>query len=423
MPEQSSPTEFTLVEQAMGHPPGWLTYWGITVVVLFLGVVLGITSLVKFPDTLKAEALTYIDRPPVVLFPHRPGVVQALFVQEGDSVAYDSPLLILESTANWSAVLQLDSLLQIGRLLTRSQPFLSKDLGALNKPYQALLLLDHQLKDAYQNNITQQLVSGTRNEMEQNKRLNASLQEQKKVFQKEIDNITVDLRRARKLRQDGALSQQKLEEKENLFFQSKRTLHQLESAIIANNIKIQQLSLKIPVSEKQQHDLLFNLETAFKQQQELLQTAVEQWKNNNLLYAKSAGRIVLNKGLQVGSQLKVEEAYLTITPFIADKKSYLKATLEAAGSGKISIGQKALVYFNNYPSAEYGALSATVLKVAPIPTEEKYEVLLALPTDWVTNYDLTIPKQHNLSATVAIQTKEYTLLERIFSGLIDAVNN
>lgn len=421
MPDNQQSTEFALVEQAMGNPPGWLTYWGITVIIVFLGVVLGITSIIQFPDTLKAEAMTYIDKPPINLFPQRAGTVHALLVKDNDTVAYNSPLLVLESTADWKAILQLDSLLQTESSFKTN--LLSKELGTLNRPYQELLLLDRQIKDAYQNNITNKLTTGTRKEIAQNKTLNRSLQAQKKVFQKEIDNIEIDLERAKKLLQDGVLSQQEFEQKENIFFQSKRTLHQMESAIISNNIKIQQLALQIPVSEKLQHDLLFNLETAFQQKKELLQTAIDQWKQMYILSAKSAGQVVLNNDLQQGSQLQPEQAYMTITPFIENKKSYIKAKIDVAGSGKIALGQKAIVYFNNYPSAEYGTLSATVLKIAPIPTEEQYEVLLALPTDWVTNYEMTIPKQHNMMASIAIQTKEYTLLERIFAGLIDAISN
>ncbi|MGH1335743.1 MAG: HlyD family secretion protein [Aureispira sp.] len=422
MPEHEPTTEFTLVEQAMGNPPGWLTYWGITVIIVFLGVVLAITSMIQFPDTLKAEAITYIDKPPIELFSPRAGTVHALLVKEGDTVQPNIPLLVLESTADWKVVLQLEQVLQ-QQMSTNEVPLSSTKLGVLNNPYQELVLLEARLKDAHQNNITNKLTTGIRKEIEQNKTLNASLREQKKVFQKEINNLSIDLERAKKLLQEGALSQQEFEQKENTYFQSKRTLHQMESAIISNNINVQQLELQIPVSEKKQHDLLFNLETAFQQKKEQLQTAINQWKKTYILSAKSTGKIVLNNDLQEGAQLQPEQAYSTITPFVEDKKSYIKAKIEALGSGKITVGQKAIVYFNNYPSVEYGTLSATVLKIAPLPTEKQYEVLLELPTEWITNYDITIPKQQKMGATVAIQTKEYTLLERIFAGLTDALAN
>ena len=421
MPEDQSTSEFTLVEQAMGNPPGWLMHWGITVIVVFLGVVVGIMAVVQYPDAIQAEASTYIDKPPIDLFPPKPGVVHAVLVADQDTIAYHTPLIVLESTADWKTICRLDSLLQQDQL---PQANLSpKVLGVLNEPYQKLLLLALQIKDADQTNITALLKKGTLKEIEQNKVLNASLQAQIAVFQQEIDNIAADLKRSRRLVKEGSISQREFEQKENEYLQSKRALHQMESNIISNNIRINQLEREIPISNKQQHDLLFQLENDFQQQKERLQALINQWKKEHILCAKASGKIALNNDLQQGRQLQSDQRYGTLMPFIENKKSYVKANIPALGSGKITPGQQAIVYLNSYPSAEYGTLHATVVKVAPIPTEKEYEVLLVLPDDWVTNYGKAIPKQHNLLASVAIQTKAYSLLERVFASLMDAVTN
>ncbi len=423
MPNNTQDSEFTLVEQAMGNPPSWIVYWGITIVAIFFSVVLGISSLIRYPDVLQAEATTYIDRPPVDVFPQRSATVHRLLVKEKDSVHYDTPLLVLESTADWNAVLHLDSLLQEKTSSIITNHLLSKDLGELSLLYKELALLDTQIKDANLNDITSKRISSIRKEMEQNKILNASLLQQKKVFNKELSNIQKDLERSKKLLQDGVMSQQEFEQKENTYLQNKRTLHQMESAIISNNMTIQQLELQIPVSQKQKHDFFFDLETKFEQKKEMLRTAVEQWKEQYILYAKTSGSIALNSNLQEGNQVTSTEPFLTIMPFVEQKKSFLKAKMDINGIGKIALGQKATVYFSNYPSSEYGTLTAVVSKIAPIPTENQYEIFLNLPQDWITNYGITIPKQQKMKVNISVQTKEYTLLERIFSGLLDVLKN
>ncbi|WMX13106.1 HlyD family efflux transporter periplasmic adaptor subunit [Aureispira sp. CCB-E] len=421
MPENTPSSEFTLVEQAMGNPPGWLTYWGITVIFIFLGVTLGITAIIRYPDVLQAEAITYIDRPPIDVFPQKNGIIQTLFVGNNDTAEYDSPLLVLESTTDWKAVLALDSLLQQKTRSIVNEDLRSKELGELNTLYQELALLDTQIKDAKRSDITTKQVTGIRNEIKQNKVLNASLLKQKEVFEKELSNVKKDLERSKQLLQDGVMSQQEFEKKENTYLQSERELHRMESSIISNRIKVQQLELQIPESDKQRHDLFFRLETEFAKKKEALKTAIEQWKTQYILHAPSSGTVVLSSNFQEGSSIKTTESVVTIMPLISQKKSFLKAKMNANGIGKIAIGQKATVYFSNYPSAEYGTLSATVSKIAPIPTENQYEILLDLPQDWVTNYGIVIPKQQKMSVTVAVQTKEYTLLERVFAGLLEVI--
>lgn len=423
MPNNTEESEFVLVEQAMGNPPGWLTYWGITVIAVFLGVALGVTAMIRYPDVLNAEAMTYIDRPPVDVFAKKNSTVHTLLVQNNDTVQYDMPLLILESTADWKAILEIDALLQEGSRGLVKADLLSKELGTISTLYHEIALLDGQIKDANQSDITNQKVAGIRKEISQNKILNASLKEQKAVFEQELENIKKDLGRSMELAENGSISQQEFEKKENLYLQSKRELHRMESAIISNTIKIQQLELRIPESEKQKHDLFFNLENTFAQKKETLRTAIEQWKGEYILYAPSAGTIVLNNSLQEGDQVTNAKPFITIMPLIQQKESFLKATMDSKGIGKIELGQKATVYFNNYPSVEYGTLTAEVKKIARIPTENKYEVILDLPQEWKTNYGIVIPKQQKMGANIAVQTKEYTLLERVFSGFLDVLNN
>lgn len=423
MPENTSPSEFVLVEQAMGNPPGWLTYWGITVIAVFLMVVLGITATIQYPDVLNAEATTYIDRPPVDVYTKREGTMHALLVQENDTVQYNTPLLVLESTADWKAVLELDTLLQQAKGSIINANLLSKELGELNTVYHELSLLDLQIKDANRSDITDEKISAIRKEMSQNKILNASLKKQKEVFEKELKNIQKDLERSKALFANGTISQSEFEQKENSYLQGERELHRMEAAIISNNIRTQQLEVQIPESEKQRHDLFFSLKKTFAEKKEALRTAVEQWKETYIVYAPSAGTIVMNNAFQEGNQVTNATPFITISPLIQQKESFLKATMEAQGIGKIILGQKATVYFNNYPSVEYGTLDAVVYKIAKIPTEDKYEIILKLPQDWITNYGVSIPKQQKMSAVIAVRTKEYTLLERVFAGLLDVLKN
>ncbi|MGB4838937.1 MAG: hypothetical protein WBP08_08090 [Saprospiraceae bacterium] len=46
-----------------------------------------------------------------------------------------------------------------------------------------------------------------------------------------------------------------------------------------------------------------------------------------------------------------------------------------------------------------------------------------LPSPFITTYKKEIPQNQNMTAMVNIQTKEYSLLERLFQNVWDVVKN
>lgn len=77
----------------------------------------------------------------------------------------------------------------------------------------------------------------------------------------------------------------------------------------------------------------------------------------------------------------------------------------------------------SYPSSQYGVIQARVDDFATIPNEDSYLVGLELPKPFETTYKKEIPQNQNLTANVTIQTKEYSLLERLFQNVLDVVVN
>jgi hypothetical protein len=103
--------------------------------------------------------------------------------------------------------------------------------------------------------------------------------------------------------------------------------------------------------------------------------------------------------------------------YIAQGKLPLKA------AGTLQAGQNAILELESYPSTQYGVVQAKVADFSTIPNEDSYLVGLSLPTPFVTTYKKEIPQNQNLTANVTIQTKEYSLLERLFQNVLDVVVN
>lgn len=412
------------VNQVMGNPPNWIVYWGITVLIFFIAVVLGISVFIKYPDTLGTQATAYINEIPVEVFSTQEGVINTILVKENTFVTYNQPLIILASRANWKEVLQLDTLLRRESLpLDDLIAINSSNLGELRTAYQKLVIIKEKMEYHATHDITQQRKQSIANEIIDNEKLYQSLLKQKKVYKQEIKNLSNDVNRSKDLEEYGSIATIELEQKENKLLQSQRGLEALNSNLISISMNISRLKGDIVENQKTKTDLFSELRRNYWQEKATLQTSIELWKNRYIIFAPCNGNTTFAQKLVIGSLIKKEQSLVTILPPSNKEKSFLKATINPRGIGKLTAGQKATVAFENYPSNEYGTLIATVSKIAPIPTNNTYEVTLEMPENWSTNYGIVIPKKTKMNALVSIQTKEYSLLERIFSGLLDALNN
>jgi multidrug resistance efflux pump len=421
MPNQKLQREFTLVEEAMGNPSGWIVYWGITVLFIFLIVCLGISAVVSYPDTLKAKGIIYTNRPPVDVFTTKKGVLVKVWVKDKQRIIINEPLVVLETGGSWKDILSLDTALQNGTITKLDNNF---RLGRLNSAYQAILLAQKQLNQLQENDITFQKIETLEEEVIQIKKLTVSLERQSELFEEELVNIQKDFERSKSLFETKTISEQEVEKTENRYLQSKRELESMQAAVILNTIRIQQIQVQVLDLKKEKRDVFFSQKNQLKEHIENLRTGVETWKENNLILASISGVISMPLDLEDGVSVEMTTPLMTILPSNKQKViSVAKVSLGSQGIGKLKKGQMAKVYLDNYPSGEYGTIKAEVTDIALVPQEKRYIATLNLPDTLLTSYGIIIPRQENMTASVSIYTQNYTVLERIFSGLIDAFNN
>jgi hypothetical protein len=91
-----------------------------------------------------------------------------------------------------------------------------------------------------------------------------------------------------------------------------------------------------------------------------------------------------------------------------------KLYLPVSGSGKVKIGQKIIVKFDNYPFQEYGTIWGKVKSVSELSNDNSYLVDVELPDTLKTNYGFILDFKHNMTGISEIVTEDYNLFERIF---------
>ena len=116
MPNYTTPDDLILQERDdlnyfLGNPPSWMLRNGIMVVAFVFGLLLWLSYLIKYPDTVACRVVLTTEHPPIRVLAQASGRVAELLVKENEVVEVGKILCALENTAEWRDVLRLESLL------------------------------------------------------------------------------------------------------------------------------------------------------------------------------------------------------------------------------------------------------------------------------------------------------------------------
>ena len=88
----------------LGNPPSWMLRNGIIMVALFLGLLLGLSYLIKYPDVVACRVVLTTENPPIRVFAQATGRISELCIKENDPVEVGQILAVFENTADWHDV-------------------------------------------------------------------------------------------------------------------------------------------------------------------------------------------------------------------------------------------------------------------------------------------------------------------------------
>ncbi|PHS67150.1 MAG: HlyD family secretion protein [Flavobacterium sp.] len=410
------------VQEILSSVPNWMIRWGNSLVLLIILILLAITWFVKYPDIINAQAMVTTQIPPHRVYANTTGNIDTLFVTDNLKVTSNSPLAIIENTANYKDVFYLKSIVDT-LVFTNKKFFFPIDsmpilfLGDIDTDY-ALFensYLQYQLNkqlqpfsnDIFNNKIT---ISELKTRLK-------SLQSQKKISKAELDFQENNLNRYKILYEKGVISLQEYETKQTTFLQAQRSYSNIDTSISqlreaisnANNTS----SGTIITQTKEEISLLKNVIQSFNQ----LKRAIRTWESRYVLSSKINGKVSFLNIWNKNQTVNQGDLVFTIIPknnseFIAKLKT------PAQNSGKIKIGQTVNIKLENYPDTEYGSLQGKIKSISQIPNPEGfYLVNVSLPTKLITSYDKEIPFKQEMKGAAEIITEDLRLMERFFYQL------
>lgn len=410
------------IQDIISKTPNWILRWGITVFLFILLLLVVVSWLVKYPETVRAKlSLTTLSYPKAVMVKST-GKLVILQVNDQQVVNRGAIIGIMESVANYKEVARLDSSLGVIRRLV-SEGMYDKLINLKHFSYQYLgeLQVSNQTFENSFIDLQNYLTAGIyhkkykllEDELQLSEKMLGNTLDQKELQAKDLEIAVREYDVNKILYDQKVIALLDLKNIESKFLAKRGTVKQMESAVINQQSNI--LAKKKEMMELESQ--IANKKASFIQELNTLRAEVAKWQSNYLLTAPIDGVVTYSKLIQEGMNLKSGDELCYIVPNWNSYSGEIRFSQYALG--KVAVGQKVKVKFTAYPYQEFGIVEGRVSYVSAIPINDSLFVgRVAFDKGLVTNYKKTLSCKIGMTANAEIITKDRRLIERFFENFV-----
>ncbi|WP_282081132.1 HlyD family secretion protein [Aquimarina algiphila] len=407
------------VQEILTRVPHWMIRWGNLLILALVLMLLFLSWLVKYPDVIPAEAIITTRIPPQKEYAKVSGKIESILVEDNQIVPKDTPLAILESSANYKDVFLLKSIIDTIKINNKSFSFPIENLPVLflGDIETSFALFENSYSEYILNKELQpfsnEAIANQVSLSELYRRLE-SLKAQKRLGKTELEFKRKELQRQKNLFEKGVISAQEYESKELDYLQAKRTYENNDVQISQINESISNANKTSKGTEINKRKEEINLFKKVLQSFDQLKKSIKDWELQYVLKSDLEGRVSFLNFWVENQTVSVGDLVFIIIP--SEDSSYLaKIKAPSQNSGKIKIGQIANIRLENFPDDEFGTLKGKVNHISLLPDKDGlYLIDVALPDKLITTYNKEIPFKQEMRGVVEIITEDLRLMERFF---------
>ncbi len=414
--------------QIMGHPPGWLLYWGMVMILIVTLGLLTLSWMMKYPDVIPARITLTTENPPVRVVGRADGKIAELFVADGVVVEAGQEIITLDNNAEKKSIDQLEKFLKniTQKNIPLDQIDLPKNLqlGDLESDYANFVRQWSAYRFDLNRATVDKKVTIIQRQIEQVEALNQALRQQENTLQEMLAVAEKKRVRQQDLLTDGSVSLESVEVAEEAYLNARGNLENLQNQLISNNIKIEELQLIVLDFREGKKNTDYDQSLGVNEGLAGLKEAIREWKRKFIITAPITGKVATTRLLATQQFVKENEIILTIVPVSTEEKLIGRALLPRRGAGKITTGMPVNIRLDGFPYQEFGAVKATVAQVSLVPEEDgQYLVMVDMPKTMVTTYNKSIPFRQEMQGTANIITEERRIITRIFDKVLSLALN
>jgi HlyD family secretion protein len=401
--------------EILSSKPHWIVGRGNMLFAIILGLLIGFSFIISYPDMINARAKIMAFNPPQPIIAKQPGKLTRLFVSNEQEISKGQHLGCLESNTDYDEAMKLQQWVE--KILPGIQ---AGRYEALNSsPLPALVKLGS-LQGAYQE--FQNQLELTRETLR-----DGFFNRKSAAIQKDLQYLSEIKRNAYQQQQlivqDRQLQQKEYDAYETLAKEkviAPLELNQYKSKLIAKEQSLKQVDVLLTNADINTHGKqkeMMDLRNQAAEQQQLfysallkLKSMIEEWVAQYVLVAAAGGKLVFSNSLHENQ----------LVFYIQTGKSdfYVEVNASQAGLGKIKEGQKVLIKLESYPSEEFGSISGVVNQISTISgNSDSFLIRISLPDGLHTNFGKIINFKTGLRAQAFIITDNRKLFDRMAGQL------
>jgi len=429
MPEPTSiQSQETKDLDILNEVPSRLFRYGNILVAGFVLSLIFLGFIIRYPDILQARITITTQEPPARVVANRTGKLIEIRVSEGSKVKADQILGILESNANYKDILTLKNELekynhriQEGVFPPTSSWPRNLNIGLISNDYASFLSSLFTYERLNKFSVSLNRIRSERNKIRELISFRNTLEDQVENLNQELKLLENDAERDRKLYSENVISKKQLEEKERQLLVLKR---QLQNVMLdLDNVDIQLLESERYISEFKSNSVE-EVESAridlFDKYENLL-SLVWNWDRNYILRAPISGKVSLFDYWSENQIVNQSDEVFIVVP---EKSNEIigKVFLPIQNSGKLRIGQRAIIKLDDYAFQEYGTLKGVVKNLSIVPRGNLYSVEIDVNNELKTSYGKKLDFRSEMRGNIEIITEDISLLNRVLYELIRRLN-
>jgi multidrug resistance efflux pump len=404
------------VQEILARVPHWMIRWGSVVVLIILVSLFSVSWLIKYPDIITTQIVITTNIPPEKLVAKVPGKIEAILVTDKTTISKNTPLAVIENSANYKDVFLLKSIVDTINIAKNKFPFdklRAVQLGEIESFF--AVFQKESLADDLNSKLQPYKVESSAQSYEaiQLKERLSLLESQKSINQNELVLQKIDVERYEGLFKKGIIAAQEMEKNRLIFLQSQKNYKSFLSTISTLKSSLNELnrnSTTTRINESKENvNLQRNVIQAFYQ----LKKAIKDWELNYVLLSSIDGKVSFLQLWSANQTVNAGDNVFAIIPI--DGSGYIgKVKAPAQNSGKIKVGQTVNIRLANYPDREFGIIKGFISAISLTPDKDGNLLInVSLPKSLETSYKKQIVFRQEMSGTADIVTEDLRLMERL----------
>jgi multidrug resistance efflux pump len=420
------------VQEILGTVPSWIIRWGTTLFFAIIMLLLVGSWFFMYPEVvpnLEVEVVTTL--PPADVIARSTGKIEDFFITDKQLVSTGDSIAVIENPANYT------DMFLIRQELRRFRPILDENelgaitdvnfknnmqLGDVQDEYAEFLKDFLDLRNFVELNYFNRKIQTIDQQITDYKLYYNYMYTQKQTLDEDLQLENRDYERWEALYDSSAISQSELDNSKSELLQKQHAYEGARTNLANTQIKMDELhgeilDLQLQYEQKK-NDLQLTIHKSFND----LNGAITRWMQDYLIVAPIDGSATFNKFWTVNQNITEGEKIISIVP--VDSSNIIgKLTMPVYRSGKVKVGQKVNIRFENYPYMEFGVVSGYVEKISIVPADNTYAVDVSFPDGLRTNYQVDLPFTQRMRGRAEIITQDTRLLSRIMRPLRSLIQN